>query len=215
MLIQKKNRKYAFQVATEMFFVFSYIWIVEIYASKWWINAAFLWGLCVAFPIVCIARDQRRFPEFSLDWNHFKRCLRILVWFTLSATVFMVLLSLFLKTFNYDGQLLKRISEYIFWAFLQQIGIQTFLTYRVGKVIDQPKMAALVSASIFALFHFPNPVLMAFTWVSGYFWALSYLEAPNLYAIAISHGWLAVIALHSVPRAWLHSLRVGPTYWSY
>ncbi len=214
MLIHKKNRRSAVQVCIEIALILAYIWIVE-RVSPQGFNAVFLWGLVVGFPVACIALDQREFPEFSLDWQAFLNCLRILVWFTVLATGLLTAMSLYFKTFNYDGQFLKRVSEYIFWAFLQQIGLQTFLTHRVGKVVSNRRLAALASSSLFALLHFPNPVLMAFTWVSGFFWALSYLEAPNLYAIAISHGWLAVIALHSVPSSWLHGLRVGPTYWTY
>ena len=118
-------------------------------------------------------------------------------------------------TFNYDGQILKRFSEYVFWAFLQQIGLQIFFTYRMGRIISNPAKAAGVVAVVFSLIHFPNPVLMLFTLIGGFYWSLSYLKAPNLYALAISHGWLAVLALHSIPRSWLHQLRIGPTYWSF
>lgn len=213
-MIQKDQRKFAIQVGAEIALLFAYIWIVEIRAPHWF-NAVFLWGLCVGYPIFCIVRDQRVFPEFSLDWKAFKRCLRLLVWFTASGTAVLIVIALATGNFNYDDKLLTRFSEYIFWAFLQQIGLQTFLTYRVGKVVYNPYKAAGVAAVVFSMIHFPNPVLMIFTLIGGFFWSLSYLKAPNLYALAVSHGWLAVMALHSIPRPWLHQLRIGPTYWSF
>ena len=213
-MIQKDQRKFAIQVGVELVLLFAYIWIVERRASHAF-NAVFLWGFCVGYPVFCIAREQRVFPEFSLDWRAFVRCLKILVWFTVAGTALLVLIALATGNFNYDDKLLTRFSEYVFWAFLQQIGLQTFFTYRVGKVISNPYKAAGVVAVVFSLLHFPNPVLMAFTLLGGFFWSLSYLKAPNLYALAVSHGWLAVLALHSVPRSWLHQLRIGPTYWSF
>jgi len=213
-MIQKDQRKFAFQISIEILLIFAYVWIVEGRASPA-VNGLFLWGFCVGVPIVCIAREQHVFPEFSLDWKAFTRSLNILAWFTVSGTALLAIIALATETFNYDGQILKRFAEYVFWGFLQQIGLQTFFTYRVGKVISNPYKAACVVAVIFSLIHFPNPVLMIFTLMGGFFWSLSYLKAPNLYALALSHGWLAVLTLHSIPRSWLHQLRIGPTYWSF
>lgn len=208
------RKKYALEVILEIFFIFSYIWIVEVRCPNW-LRSLYLWVCCVGFPIFCVWRDQRSFPEFSLDWEAFVKCLRILVWFTVAATVVLTGIAFYFKSYSYDDSFLTRVSEYIFWAFLQQIGVQTFLTYRVGKVVRNKRLAALVSSSLFSLFHFPNPVLMVLSWAGGFFWCLSYLESPNLYAIALSHGWLAVVTLHSVPPSWLHRLRVGPSYWTF
>ncbi|OGR83737.1 MAG: hypothetical protein A2901_02125 [Elusimicrobia bacterium RIFCSPLOWO2_01_FULL_54_10] len=217
-MIQKEKRKFAVQVGIEIALLAVYIWIVEVWAPGWF-RPIFLWGFCVGFPIACIARDQARtpqsFPEFSLDWRAFLRCLRLLVWFTAITTAVLILIALVFGNLNYDNKFLMRFSEYVFWAFLQQIGLQTFFTWRVGNVIDNPYRAAGVVAVVFSMIHFPNPVLMIFTLIGGFFWSLSYLKAPNLYALAVSHGWLAVVALHSIPRSWLHQLRIGPTFWSF
>jgi len=179
------------------------------------VRAVFFWGVCVGFPIFSIAARQRSFPEFSLDWRAFVRCLRWLIWFTLITTVLFIGVSFHFKAFNYDGQFMTRVSEYFFWAFLQQIGLQTFLTRRLRQVFRNPYLAAFASSSLFALIHLPNAALVIFTWVGGFFWALSFQRTPNLYALAVSHGWLAVVALYCVPTRWLHGLRIGPTYWNY
>lgn len=159
--------------------------------------------------------DQKSFPEFSLDWDNFLRSFSILLWFTLIATLLLIALALSLGNFNYDGKFMARVSEYVFWAFLQQIGFQTFLTRRVHRALPKPYLAAFVSTVLFSLIHFPNPVLMIFCFAGGFFWCLSYIKAPNLYLIALSHGWLAVVALHAVPASWLHGLRIGPGYFTF
>ncbi len=150
-----------------------------------------------------------------MDWENFLKSLSLLVWFTLVATILLAVFALSLNNFNYDGKFMMRVCEYVFWAFLQQIGIQTFLTRRVSRVLPKPIPAALLSATFFSLIHWPNPVLVLFCFIGGFFWCLSYIKAPNLYVIALSHGWLAVIALHAVPPAWLHGLRIGPTYFTF
>ncbi len=208
------RKKSVLQVGFELLAIFFYIWYLERNSPEW-ARAAFFWGVCVGFPIFCIARDQKSFPEFSLDWENFLKSLSILVWFTCIATILLISFALASHNFNYDGKFMTRVSEYVFWAFLQQIGFQTFLTRRVHRALPKPFLAALVSATLFSLIHFPNPVLMAFCFVGGFFWCLSYIQAPNLYMIALSHGWLAVIALHAIPSAWLHGLRIGPTYFTF
>lgn len=209
-----KRLKPALEILFVLSSIFFYIWVVE---RRWphWLNAVFLWGVCVGVPIVCIYREQHHFPEFSLDWRLFKRAFRLVFWFTTAATILLIGVGLHYEQLNYDGHFLHRVSEYFFWAFLQQIGTQVFLTRRVHRVVKNEALAAFASASLFALIHFPNPALMAFTWIGGFFWSYAFLNVPNLYVLAFSQGWLAVVALHCVPPAWLHNLRIGPTFWTY
>lgn len=208
------RRKSAWQVGIVLSSIYFYIWYLERNSPEW-LRAAFFWGVCVGFPIYCIATDQKRFPEFSLDWENFLQSLYILVWFTVGAAIALGVLALLTQNFNYDGKFMMRFSEYVFWAFLQQIGVQTFLTRRVYRALPKPHLAAFISATLFAMIHLPSPVLVLFCWIGGYFWCLSYIKAPNLYLIALSHGLLAVITLHAVPPLWLHGLRIGPGYWTF
>jgi membrane protease YdiL (CAAX protease family) len=138
--------------------------------------------------------------------------LRTLTWFTLAATLALVSLAVWTDTLNYDPTLPRRFAEYLVWAFLQQVGLQTFLTRRMQQVFRHPAAVAFASSVLFALIHLPNPLLMGFTLVGGMFWCLSFQKAPNLYALALSHAWLAVTALVCVPPAWMHQLRIGPDY---
>jgi hypothetical protein len=204
----------AVQIIFEFSSIFIYIWVLQKNTQPE-IHLPFFWLVCVGFPIFCIARDQQEFPEFSLDWDSFVSCLRGLIWFTVVATAFLVFAALFRSTYHYDGAFLTRFSEYIFWAFLQQIGLQIFLTRRVQNIFKSPVRVSLVAAAVFSSIHFPNLALMVLTWIGGFFWSLSFQRTPNLYAITISHAWLAVIALYTVPMHWMHQFRIGPEYWTY
>lgn len=178
-----------------------------------WFKAPFFWFVCVGFPIYCLSADEESFPEFTLDWFSFARQSGLVMKFTLLATLAMAVLMFVTETFHSDGQFAHRLAEYLFWAFLQQIGFQTFLTRRVQRVLTGPKISALASSTIFALIHLPNPSLVTLTWISGYFWSLAFLRNPNLYALTLSHGWLAVLTFYCVPMDWTRSFRIGPGYW--
>lgn len=214
-MLSKQKIRPALEIVVEFSAIFFYIWILELRAPPW-VRSAFFWLICVGFPIACIVSERNGLPEFSLDWRCFLNCLRGIVWFTLFATIFLAGLALYYKALNYDGHFLSRMAEYFFWAFLQQIGLQTFLTRRVQQLIPHADYwTAGVSATIFALIHIPNPALFFLTWIGGFFWALSFQRSPNLYALAFSHGWLAVTALYCVPTAWIHTLKIGPAYWKF
>lgn len=202
------------EIIIELFFIFFYIWYLEVNASEW-VRGTFFWILCVGFPLLCIWLEQRTFPEFNLGFDSFRDCFRGILWFTLGGTAFLIFLSLYFKNFNYDGIFLTRVCEYFFWAFLQQVGFQIFLTRRAEKCFSNQYYAALFSSTLFASLHAPNLSLVFFSWVGGFFWALIFLRTPNLYMISVSHGWLAVVALYCVPIKWLHGLRIGPGYWNF
>ena len=53
------------------------------------------------------------------------------------------------------------------------------------------------------------------TLVGGYVWCRLFHRQPNLFTLAISHGWLAVLVRYSWPAEWLHNLRIGPGYWTW
>ena len=197
----------AFAIGSILF----YLWVLQKNTPPA-VHVPFLLLVCVGFPILCIALEQRQFPEFRLGWDRFIEGLRGIALFTLIATLALVSLAVWTDTVNYDRILPRRFAEYLLWAFLQQVGLQTFLTRRMQQVFRHPAGVAFASAVLFALIHFPNPVLMGFTLIGGMYWSLSFQKTPNLYALALSHAWLAVTALVCVPPDWMHQLRIGPDY---
>jgi len=46
-------------------------------------------------------------------------------------------------------------------------------------------------------------------------WCLLFYRQPNLFILALSHGWLAVLVRYSWPAEWLRNLRIGPSYWTW
>ena len=102
---------------------------------------------------------------------------------------------------------------YLVWGLLQQLALQAFVLRRLCGPVRDPRKAALLSATLFATLHLPNPVLTPATLVAGYAWCRLYARTPNLITLACSHATLALLTLASFPPAWIHQLRVGPRYW--
>lgn len=98
------------------------------------------------------------------------------------------------------------------WAFLQQYVLQGFLNRRAQIICGPGWLSIVIIATLFALLHLPNVTLAALTFVVGLVWAAVYQRRPNLFALALSHSFLAALMAHSLPRDWLESLRVGFKY---
>lgn len=103
---------------------------------------------------------------------------------------------------------------YPVWAFLQQYALQAFAYRRLREGLGRPGRAASIAALIFAVVHLPNAILVGCTMIAAYVWCRLYERAPNLFTLAVAHGWLAVLLNVSWPQTWLHTLRVGPGYWA-
>lgn len=109
---------------------------------------------------------------------------------------------------------LEAAITYPLWALAQQYALQGFVFRRLRARWGSP-WAAAGSAALFSALHYPSAVLMVFTLIVGYDWCRLYERAPNLYTLALSHGWLAMFALIALPAPWMHGLKVGPGYWTW
>jgi membrane protease YdiL (CAAX protease family) len=107
----------------------------------------------------------------------------------------------------------QQLWYYPLWGLAQQWVLQGFVHRRLRESWRHRRLAAVGSSVLFSSLHFPNPALMVFTLIGGYAWCRYYQKEQNLFTLALSHGWLGAIALVSLPRAWMHGLRVGPEFW--
>ncbi len=97
----------------------------------------------------------------------------------------------------------------ILWGLVQQYAIQGFINRRAQIAWGPGFVSIFTVAVLFGLFHLPNPALMVATFVGGLVWATVYQRAPNLLALAISHGLMTWILISTLPSNLLHGLRVG------
>ncbi len=103
-------------------------------------------------------------------------------------------------------------SGYVFWGWLQQLlFLSVFNTYFArGFDIRKPKqriLACLCTATFFGLIHVPNFWLGLFTFISGFVWALYFMQERNLMAMGIIHGLGGTLANQLTPI----NFSVGPS----
>jgi membrane protease YdiL (CAAX protease family) len=109
----------------------------------------------------------------------------------------------------------RTFGGYAIWALLQQLVLQGYFLARTLRVIPNPNVAALLTASVFALVHLPNPVLTPLTLIWGLTACLLFIRSRNVYPIAIAHAVFGICVAITVPASLLHNMRVGLGYLQY
>ena len=107
------------------------------------------------------------------------------------------------------------IGGYIVWAFFQQLVFQGYFANRLYKASgNRIWPAAITSAAVFSLIHFPNPLLMIGTFYLGIGASYFFLKSRNLYLATLTQAilapcwkWLILKALST------NAMRVGPGFW--
>jgi membrane protease YdiL (CAAX protease family) len=97
----------------------------------------------------------------------------------------------------------------ILWGLAQQYALQGFINRRAQIVWGPGLRSILVVALLFGTVHLPNPALTVATTAGGLLWATAYQRAPNLFALALSHGLMTWILISTLPGGLLNGLRVG------
>ena len=100
------------------------------------------------------------------------------------------------------------------WGLLQQYVLQGFVNRRAQILFGRGWQSVLLTASVFALLHLPNPWLTAATFAGGLLWAWVYQRAPNLFALALSHAAMTWVLVSALPDSALRGLRVGFKYFN-
>jgi hypothetical protein len=156
-------------------FVIVYIWRLQLSEFHWWIVFPLWLILSFAFH-----RDTRK----TLGWrvNNLWPATRQAV---LPFAVFIAaiaLTGLFLGALHRVPSHLiepRRLIGYFAFCVLQEVGLQSFLMNRLLAAFGKPLPAALVAAALFAMTHWPNPVLMPLTFIGGALCCAGFLPASE------------------------------------
>ena len=123
-----------------------------------------------------------------------------------------------LHTLHHPGapvQLVRAFGGYTIWAMLQQLLLQGYFLVRTLRIVPNAKVAALLTASVFALAHLPNPILTPLTLIWGLAACLVFIRARNVYPLAIAHAIFGICVAITIPASVLHNMRVGLGYIEY
>ena len=112
-------------------------------------------------------------------------------------------------------QWVRVFGGYAIWALFQQLLLQGYFLARTLRLIPNPNLAVLLTASVFALAHLPNPVLTPLTLVWGLAACLLFIHSRNVYPLAIAHAVFGICIAITVPASILHNMRVGQGYLDY
>ncbi len=100
---------------------------------------------------------------------------------------------------------------YPLYAWLQLVLVLGLSWPRLRRLAGpRPLLAAITVAALFALIHWPNPVLMALTGLGMLVWAREFYRGRPLWQLAISMGLLATVVAQGLPDTWTEHMRVGP-----
>jgi membrane protease YdiL (CAAX protease family) len=189
--------------------ILAVIWTPRPYQRwLWWIAAA-----AVAF-IAAISWDGAK--AMGLRSTNFLRSLWVVGAALLMAAAG-IAIALRAHTLKLPPGLIPFVAAYFayaVWTFVQQFLLQGFFLLRFLRLFPA-REAAFFSASLFALAHVPNPVLVPITFLWGLAACLLFLRYRNLYPLALAHAIFGITIAITVPGHVDHNMRVGLGYLTY
>jgi membrane protease YdiL (CAAX protease family) len=115
--------------------------------------------------------------------------------------------------FGPAGSLLS-LPWHVAWGTAQQYGLLCLLYRRSVDSFGSVPGATLAAASAFALFHLPNPLLVAVTFLGGLVSCTLYRRIPNVLVLGIAHAMISTAVFSALPISITHQMRVGPGYFT-
>jgi membrane protease YdiL (CAAX protease family) len=188
-------------------------WVVLPFADNSKLVAAIPIGL--AFALMFLSHRARRESAREIGWrlDNFGRAVRLLILPMLVAAVALIAIGLLMKSLRFDRQRFLEWALWLpLWGLMQQYVLQGFINRRAQILYKRGWPSMALVALIFALLHLPNLWLCVATFAGGLVWAYVYQRAPNLPALALSHGVMSLLLALSLPATTINSLRVGIKY---
>lgn len=201
--------------------------LVEVFGFSGFI-AWFIWQLqdsyryaWLVFPVWLIASfllnsDTPQTLGWRVDnlWSSTKRASAVFLPCALAIVAAGLVLGGVHHTFQHV-LLPSRFLGYLAFCLLQQVGLSSLVTNRLLAATDSPMRASFLAGLLFALLHWPNPVLVPLTFVGGALMAWLFSKDRNILPLTVWQTVLGTLICWALPIAWHHAMRVGPGFYHF
>jgi len=121
----------------------------------------------------------------------------------------------------------SRFDGYLAFCVMQQVALNSLFHNRMLSLFGSADAGIAVplattsqnlwrpsflTGTLFAICHWPNPVLLPLTFIGGTAMAWLFARHRNIIPLAIGQAVLGALIFWAFPIAWHHHLRVGPGY---
>jgi membrane protease YdiL (CAAX protease family) len=205
-----RRRKDLLELSVGYLLILSVLW-----ASRPWQRPLYCAAVVWIFAVTCISFDG--WKAMGLGGRNFWRSLWVAGLALLLAVPAMAI-AIHLHTLHAPGTaalFLRSFWGYALWSLVQQFLLNDFFLLRFLRLLPSRYTAVLVTVSLFALAHLPNPILTAVTFVFGTLACLFFLRYRNIYSLGIAHAILGICLAIAIPGPIIHNMRVGLGYLTY
>jgi len=191
---------------------------VGLYIWRWqtaWPQSAWVMGVWLL-----VSALLRRDTPKTLGWraDNLPAATRRALLFFVPAALAVCVVGLFLGMLRRMPEHLiqpRRFWGYLMFCVLQQVALNSFVANRLFAYFKRGWQAALLAGIIFAVLHWPNPVLVPLTLIGGTAMAWLFSRERNILPLALGQAVLGALVWWAFPVVWHHSMRVGPGYWTF
>ncbi len=200
------------EVGAMLLLVLSYIWLWQRTFPGHTLVVVFLYfAICLVSHVRCgeSARD------LGLRLDNWRCATRQVCGPVALAVAAALAVGAVLGSWHFDPiRLYVELPWHLVWGTAQQYGLLCLIYRRLLDLLASPWGAALGAASAFALFHWPNPLLVAVTLVAGCISCVLYRRAQNVLVLGVAHAVISMVLFSALPLSVTHALRVGPGYYT-
>jgi membrane protease YdiL (CAAX protease family) len=193
--------------------------IVPLRIGNRWLES--LPGLLALLLMINSHRLRGETPgQMGFTLRHFWRACWLLLLPMIITALIVALIGAALGSLHFNSYFAPSLVGRAAWGLIQQYVLQAFIYRRMRSALvieseaetqraRQTRRAIILTALLFAIVHAPNLPLMTLTFVSALLWTWVYERAPNLFALALSHGLLSAVTAMSLPDWMLRGMVVG------
>ena len=184
-----------FEIACVLLTGISKLVFVDLLHEKFWfiLITGVFWS---SYIISRIALNRSLFEDWGFRKTGFWSSVKILIIPTIAVTLLSVGFGFQKNHLIVNWHIIPLMILYPVWGTLQQFLILTLFGDNLTKIISAkiPQLIIVIlTATLFAIVHYPSVQLMAGTFFLALFYMLLFLRHRNLWALGLFHGWLACV----------------------